>query len=62
MWRTAIVACVVIAIAAAVIASTDASEESRAGACTAVALVLGVYIRRQWQLGRDEAAERPRGA
>ncbi|HEX8646535.1 MAG TPA: hypothetical protein VF715_06515 [Thermoleophilaceae bacterium] len=51
--RTVIVSCAAIAVAAVVIASVDASEESRAGATTAVALALGVYIRGQWQRWRQ---------
>ena len=56
--RTVIVTCVVIAVAAVLIASSDASEESKGGLSTAVALVLGVWIRGQWQRWRTEPEQR----
>ena len=56
--RTVIVSCVVIAVAAVLIASSGASEESKGGLSTAVALALGVYIRGQWRRWRAEPEQR----
>jgi hypothetical protein len=49
-----VISCVAIAVAAVVLASIDAEEESRAGGATASALMIGLYIRRQRELWREE--------
>jgi hypothetical protein len=41
-------------VAAVVLASIDAEEESRAGAATVTALMIGLYIRRQRELWQEE--------
>lgn len=47
--RTVVVSLVALAVASVVLASIDAEEESRAGAATVTALMIGLYIRGQWQ-------------
>jgi hypothetical protein len=54
IWRTVVISCVAIAVAAVVLASIDAEEESRAGAATVTALMIGLYIRRQRELWQEE--------
>jgi hypothetical protein len=53
--RTGLVSCIAIAAGALVLASVDASPESRQGAATAIALVIGAYIVRQRKRWQDEA-------
>jgi hypothetical protein len=55
--RTVVVSCLMLAVGAFGIPSADASEESSAGAATAVALAIGAYINRQKRLWQAEAAE-----
>jgi hypothetical protein len=49
LLRIVILTLVLIAIASVVLVSVDAEEDSKAGATTAFALVIGAIIVRQWR-------------
>ena len=51
--RTILVASIIFVVGVIVLASVDVEEESRQGAATAVAIVIGAYVLRQRQLWRQ---------